>query len=244
MRSLLLVPADGDAGLDLAATAGADAVVVDLGQPAEAQARPQFRRRAAGLLRANRGATRVFVRIAPLSSGLAAADLDAILPARPDGICLAGAVGGADIGRLSAMLRPREAEAGLADGAITIIAAAADTPAGLFALASCGGASARLVALAWSAADLAAATGAAASRDPTGNLADLPRLARSLTLAAAAAAGVAAIDSVFEDTEDLAGLAREAEAARRDGFSAKIAIAAAQVAVINRVFTPKVASSR
>jgi citrate lyase subunit beta/citryl-CoA lyase len=40
------------------------------------------------------------------------------------------------------------------------------------------------------------------------------------------------------DFRNLAGLKRETEEARRDGFTARLAIHPAQVAVINEVFTP------
>jgi citrate lyase subunit beta / citryl-CoA lyase len=64
------------------------------------------------------------------------------------------------------------------------------------------------------------------------------RLARTLCLAAAAAARVAAIDTVFADFRSADGLRREAEDAARQGFSGKMAIHPAQIAVINEVFAP------
>jgi citrate lyase subunit beta/citryl-CoA lyase len=54
---------------------------------------------------------------------------------------------------------------------------------------------------------------------------------------AARAAGVLPIDAVFTDFRDPDGLAREADAARRDGFGAKAAIHPLQVAIINKAFT-------
>jgi citrate lyase subunit beta/citryl-CoA lyase len=45
-------------------------------------------------------------------------------------------------------------------------------------------------------------------------------------------------DTVYTDFRDLAGLRQECQAAVRDGFSAKLAIHPAQVAVINEAFTP------
>ena len=63
-------------------------------------------------------------------------------------------------------------------------------------------------------------------------------MARALCLAGAAAAGVPAIDTVFVDFHDSEAFRRECEAARRDGFSGKMAIHPAQVPIINEVFTP------
>ena len=47
-----------------------------------------------------------------------------------------------------------------------------------------------------------------------------------------------AIETVYVDFRNLEGLRAETEAARRDGFSARLAIHPAQVPVINEVFTP------
>ena len=66
---------------------------------------------------------------------------------------------------------------------------------------------------------------------------DVYRLARSLCLLAAAAAGVVPIDTIFTDFKDAAGLAAECAAARRSGFVAKMAINPAQVPVINEAFS-------
>jgi citrate lyase subunit beta/citryl-CoA lyase len=46
------------------------------------------------------------------------------------------------------------------------------------------------------------------------------------------------VDGVFADFRDDEGLAREAAAARREGFTGKLAIHPAQVTIINAAFTP------
>ncbi len=86
--------------------------------------------------------------------------------------------------------------------------------------------------------DLSAAIGATANRDDQGRYTGPFALARNLCLLAARAAEVAPIDAVFTDFRDGDGLRREADAARRDGFSAKVAIHPSQVEIINRCFTP------
>jgi citrate lyase subunit beta/citryl-CoA lyase len=62
-----------------------------------------------------------------------------------------------------------------------------------------------------------------------------------MCLLSAAALGVQAIDGVHVDFRDAQGLARELAAARRDGFSGKLAIHPDQVAAINAAFTPTAA---
>ena len=46
------------------------------------------------------------------------------------------------------------------------------------------------------------------------------------------------IDTVYVDFKNDKGLRKETEEARRDGFTGKLAIHPAQVAIINEVFTP------
>ncbi|MEX0852411.1 MAG: aldolase/citrate lyase family protein, partial [Bauldia sp.] len=164
MRSLLLVAADSDPGLDQVSATGADIVVVDIAT-ADPRLAPALRRHAAALGEAGRGALRLFVRINPLSSGLAEGDLDSVMPWHPHGIVLPAATGGGDVTRLSALLRPREAMAGIEDGATAAIAMAGDTAAGLFGLGSYRRASARLLALGWDRARLLDALGVGSPHD-------------------------------------------------------------------------------
>ena len=156
----------------------------------------------------------------------------------PDAILLSRSLGGASVQQLSAKLAVREAELGLADGATRIIAVA-DTARSLFAQASYRGSSARLIGLSWNAESLRADVGAERYRDRSGGVAGPYRLARDLTLLAAAAADVAAIDTAFADVSDVEGLRVEAEAARRDGFAGKMAMDAVQAHIINDVFAPR-----
>lgn len=242
MRSYLFVPADGGKKLDKAMASGADAVIVDLEDSIAPERKAAARELAAAFL--NEAAPqaarpRLLVRINGLQTGLADADLDAVVPARPDVIMLPKAEGGAAIIHAAAKLAAREAVAGLPDGAIGIVAIATETAQALFLAGTYRGASPRLTGLTWGAEDLSAELGAEANRDAEGRFLDPYRLARALCLAGAASAEVAAIDTVFVDFRNDAGLRRECEEARRDGFTAKLAIHPAQVATINDVFTPK-----
>ena len=91
-----------------------------------------------------------------MQTDLTDADLDAIVPARPDAIMLPKAEGGADITRADAKLLAREAIADLPDGCIKIVAIATETASALFLAGTYGGASARLQGLTWGAEDLSA----------------------------------------------------------------------------------------
>jgi len=241
MRSLLFVPADGGAKLDKALASGADAVIIDLEDSIAPDRKAQARASAATFLKTAVAQTRrprLLVRVNAIATGLIDEDLDAVVPARPDAILLPKAEGGASIIHADAKLTAREAIAGLDDGHVKIVAQAIETAAGLFAAGNIRGASARLIGLTWGPEDLSAEIGAEANRDAQGLLTEPYRLARSVCLYAAAAAGVAAIETVYVDFRNLAGLKRETEDARRDGFVGRLAIHPAQVPVINEVFTP------
>jgi len=243
MRSFLFVPADSARKLEKAMTSGADALIVDLEDSIAYDGKARARESAAAFLRETVATTPrpyLLVRVNGLQTGLTDADLDAVVRARPDAIMLPKAEGGAAVVHADAKLAVREAMSELPDGQVKIIALATETAAALFLAGSYAGASARLSGLTWGAEDLSAELGAEANRDADGHFLDPYRLARSLCLAGAAAAQVPAIDTVYVDFRDNAGFRRECEEARRDGFSAKMAVHPAQVPVINDVFTPTV----
>ena len=241
MRSLLFVPGDSDKKLDKGLTSGADALIVDLEDSVSMDRKALARATALSFLQtAKRNGPKLLVRVNALDTGLTDDDLDAIVPGRPDAIMLPKAAGGASVTHLHAKLSAREAIAGLPDGNIGIVPLATETAASLFTTGTYRDSSPRLAALTWGAEDLSADLGAEANRDENGRFLDPYRLARSLCLAGAAAAGVPAIDTVYVDFRNEAGLRRECEDARRDGFTAKMAIHPAQVPVINDVFTPTV----
>ncbi|BBF93068.1 HpcH/HpaI aldolase/citrate lyase family protein [Blastochloris tepida] len=241
MRSLLFVPGDSPRKLAKALETGADALIIDLEDSVAPDAKAAARAATAGFLReavplATR--PRLYVRANALGSGLIDDDLDAVMAARPDGVMLPKAEHGRDVVHLGAKLAAREALADIPAGATRILAIATETAAALFGLGTYAGASDRLAGLAWGGEDLSADLGAETNHDEAGRWTSPYLLARNLCLAGAAAARVLAIDTVFVDVRDEAGLRAEAEAARRDGFAGKMAIHPSQVSVINDVFTP------
>lgn len=240
MRSLLFVPGDSERKLEKGFGAGADVVIVDLEDSVAAQNKAAARAIAARFVieRRTETSSAIYVRVNDLSTGLTDDDLAALVPAKPDGIMLPKSNSGQDVQQLSAKLRVREAENGLADGAIKILPIITETPAGVLAAATYAGASKRLAGLTWGAEDLSAAIGARAARDEHGHYTDLFRHARLTTILAAGAAEVAAIDTVFPNFRDMAAFAAECAEAERDGFTGKMAIHPDQVPVINAAFTP------
>ena len=245
MRSLLFTPADSAKKLDKAMTSGADAIIVDLEDSIAPDGKARARDSAAAFLKdalATKPRPYILVRVNGLQTGLTDADLDAIAAAQPDAIMLPKAEGGASVIHADAKLAVREAQHGLPDGAIKILPIATETAAALFVAGTFAEASERLIGLTWGAEDLSADIGAQANRDAGGNFLDPYRLARVLCLAAAAAAAVPAIDTVYVDFRNADGFRRECEEACRDGFTGKMAIHPAQVPIINEVFSPSAAA--
>jgi citrate lyase subunit beta/citryl-CoA lyase len=234
LRSLLFVPGDSERKQTKALTSGADALILDLEDSvAEAQL-PAARAQVLQFLNANpRGGTgpQRWVRLNAPSSGKLRDDLRAVIGGKPDGLVLPKVSSAREVAEVSSLLKGPE---------IRIIAIATETPQALLTLAyyGTGAAGPRLSGLTWGMEDLSAALGATEKTNPDGTLTPVFELARSLCLVAAAAAGVQAIDGVHADFRDTAGLAREAARARRDGFTAKLAIHPDQVPVINAAFSP------
>jgi citrate lyase subunit beta / citryl-CoA lyase len=241
MRSLLFVPADSARKLEKSLTCGADVVIIDLEDAIAADQKDVARANAASFVKGvvtRSSRPRIFVRINGLESGLTDADLDAVLPAKPDGVVLPKGEGGASIIHLDAKLTAREALYGIADGTTKIFAFAIESATALFLAGTYAGVSARLIGLTWGSEDLTYAFGGTHSRDAEGNFLEPYRLARTLCLAAAAAARVAAIDTVYADFHNPDGLRKEARDAAVQGFAGKMAIHPAQIPIINEVFAP------
>jgi citrate lyase subunit beta / citryl-CoA lyase len=236
IRSFLFVPADSERKLARGLESGADALILDLEDSVAAANRPTARKLAREFLHAH-DSSRVarYVRVNPLASGLALDDLAATVAGRPDGILLPKCVPD-DVRTLDHYLSAFEVAAGHKVAATRIIAIATETAEAVFALGHYAGSSPRLEAITWGAEDLSACIGGN-NRTLDGAYDGPYQLARSLCLLAAAAAGVAALDTIYTDFRDPDGLRAECVAAKRSGFTGKMAIHPAQLAAINETFS-------
>lgn len=95
-----------------------------------------------------------------------------------------------------------------------------------------------VVAMMWGAEDLIASIGGTSSRKSDGSYRDIARYARSTVLMAAASCGKVAIDAIYADISDDAGLAAEAADALGSGFAAKACIHPGQVKTIRDAYRP------
>jgi citrate lyase subunit beta/citryl-CoA lyase len=225
-RSWLFVPADSEKKITKALDSDADAIIFDLEDSVAPALKPVARDILKALLKRS-GGPQWWVRINPLGSEFHKDDLELIGIADIHGIVLPKSESGADVTQLAHRT-----------GSIPVHAIVTETAASLFNLLSYRDPKSPLSAMSWGAEDLSAALGAASKYDPDGRLSFTFRLARSLCLVGAVAAGVQPIDGVFADFRDGEGLRAEAEAAAHEGFTGKLAIHPAQVPVINAAFTP------
>lgn len=179
-RSWLFAPGDSARKIEKAISSDADRVILDLEDSVASQAKPQARRLVAEALdAAGEGRGRIWVRINPLGSGLAESDLAAVMGARPGGIMLPKAEGGADMATLDALVRPLELASGIAPGSTPVHPLVTETAVAMFATGTYRGAP-RLAAMSWGAEDLADSLGALGNTGPDGRYRPTYELERSL----------------------------------------------------------------
>ena len=228
LRSLLFVPGDRPERFEKALASGADAVILDLEDSVAPANKPKARDSVHEFVPRHAGETKLLIRINPLASPEFEEDLAALSGLHPFALMLPKAEGAASVRKLASALA----------SAIPILPIATETPSAIFEIGSYREVSAYLCGLTWGAEDLSAAMGAATARRTDGRYTPPYELARSLTLFAAQAAAVPAIETVYPDFRDLNGLRAYAGRGRRDGFSGMMAIHPSQVEAINQTFTP------
>lgn len=240
LRSMLFVPADSERKMAKGQHSGADALILDLEDSVAPPNKPLARQMAASFLATQAAQTpaALFVRINPLDSGMALEDLAAVVQPGLSGIMLPKTLSADCVRRTSHYIDALEVKAGMTPGSVAIVPVATETAQAMLNMQSFNAPLPRLVGITWGAEDLSAAVGAISNRDADGQYAPLYIWAGALCLAAAASTGVAAIDTLYADFSDSAGLLEACRASRRRGYSGRIAIHPAQVTTINEAFSP------
>ncbi|MEA3190856.1 MAG: citrate lyase subunit beta / citryl-CoA lyase [Thermoplasmata archaeon] len=160
----------------------------------------------------------------------ALADLEALVPARPDLLVLPKVESAAGLLAVQAELERLEAvHKAPPIGLVPIL----ETAAGVVAARDILHASERVAAVCFGAEDLAADVGMPRTRDAREVLA-----ARQWVVLCATAAGVPAIDMITADYRDLERTAAEAREARAFGFRGKMVVHPGQVAPVHAAFRP------
>jgi citrate lyase subunit beta/citryl-CoA lyase len=233
-RSVLFTPGDQEERMLKALTLGADTVCFDLEDAVAPGTKETARQTIAKVLRSTpKGAVERCVRINALSTDEWRRDISIVMEAHPDTLMIPKAEDPAVLARFSQELGEEESRVGLHPGETRLLLIFESARGVLRSLDVATAAGQRLAGVLFGAEDLAADAGLIRTPGSTEVL-----MARSQVSLTAAACRVGAIDQVFIDIKDLAGLENEARSARVLGYSGKMAIHPDQLAPIHRAFTP------
>jgi citrate lyase subunit beta/citryl-CoA lyase len=227
-RSALYMPASNPRAIEKAKTLACDVVILDLEDAVAPEAKEAARAAAMAAIAAGGfGRRELVIRINGLDTPWGEADLKAAAEAGPDAVLVPKVGDAGDIARYDGRLAHAPAH--------TRLWAMIETARALFHLEGIGAAAktSRLACLALGPNDLAKETGMRMTpgREPF-------FAAFSLTIAAAKAHGVAALDGPFGGIEDTDGLVRECRQGRDFGFDGKTLIHPGQIEAANAAYGP------
>lgn len=232
-RSLLFIPGSDERKLAKSRALTPDAFILDLEDGVAPERKDEARRRVAAHLReASPGRAERAVRVNGLHTPFFAADLQAIVPAKPDALVLPKMESPEDVTAVEASVAAARRTGEQASGPPLLLLV--ESARGLAAASALARASRRVEALILGHADFCNDLGIRQARAAEGILLHI----RCALVLAARAAGVEAIDTIYEALGDLAGLRAEAEQAAALGFAGKLALHPAQVEPIQAAFTP------
>jgi citrate lyase subunit beta-like protein len=238
-RAILYMPGDSRRKIEKALTLGVDSVCLDLEDGVAVSQKAAARATVLqALTELNFGRSEKLVRINPFGCGLETDDLRQTIGGHPDGVVLPKVDSVEAIRWLDHQVEAAERERGWPLGQIAILAMI-ETARGIVNLREICGASARLDAVIFGAEDLAGDMGLI--RTPE---AEEVFFARSAVVLHAAAFGLQAIDMVYVNYQDTAGLTREAQQGARLGYAGKQAIHPSQIEPIQAAFTPSAEAVR
>ncbi|MEK7862449.1 MAG: CoA ester lyase [Chloroflexota bacterium] len=237
LRSLLYTPGHREPMIARVLGGGGgpapDVVLLDLEDGVPAAEKEAARRVVAAALARERNGPLRFVRVGRSASDDAMRDLAAVVRPGLDGVLVPKVTRAEELAIVDEMLAERERSAALPPGSVRVLASI-ESAAGLLDAARIARAP-RLAGLVFGSEDFAADLGLPARRE--GEAAEL-LYARSAIVVAAAAAGIPAIDGIWADFKDAAGLRDDALRGRRLGFSGRQCIHPDQIAIVNEVFSP------
>ena len=235
-RTWMFVPGHAQRFIDKAMSLSCDVMMLDIEDgvtPGEKPAARELIAEALGRPKEPGGPAR-FVRINAVGGEHSEADLRAALRPGLEGLVLPKVESAEEVQTVAAYLDGREAEVGLERGSVAL-AAAIETPRGLFNALAIADSSPRMAALMFGAEDYGWELGLPAVREE--EAAELIH-ARSTIVAAARAAHVQPVDAVWPDLGDEDGLRLDIAKGRRLGFGGKALFHPSQIDAINAAFAP------
>ena len=235
IRSWLYAPGNNTRLLEKVFGAGSDAVILDLEDAVPPREKDHARDLVAQKVRERSGhnAPLLFVRVNHPDTGMAEADVAAVVQPGLAGLRVPKVEDAATVGRVEGWLAAAEQQAGLAAGSVALVCNI-ESAAGVWWAREIAQASPRVQALAFGAVDFVRDVNAR-----VGPAAEETLYARSRLVLAARVAGIRSpVDSVYTRLDDEAGLERTTRQGRDLGFFGRSALHPRQVPTINRVYTP------
>jgi citrate lyase subunit beta/citryl-CoA lyase len=224
------MPGANQRALEKARSLAADVLILDLEDAVSPELKDEARDNIARAVAAGGyGAREVIIRCNGLDTEWGARDLAMAVAAAPDGVLLPKVTCAGDIEAIDQALTNAGAPPSLALWSMI------EMPLAILNIRAIAAASqgTRLAGFVMGLNDLAKEMAAIPTPDRRAF-----QVALGLTLAAARAYGLAALDAVFNDIADEQGLAAECEQGRVLGFDGKSLIHPAQLATANRVYSP------
>jgi len=231
-RALLYMPGDDRHKIEKALTLDVDCICMDMEDGVALNRKTEAHRILAAALRElSFGRSEKLARINAVGSGLETADIETVLPSRPDGIVLPKVESLEQIRWASEKIEAAELAHDWPLNSIRMLADV-ETAKGILNLKEIAS-HPRLDGLIFGGEDYAASIGAVRTPEAIELL-----VPRSMVVTACAAFGLQAIDMVTLDFQDLEMVRREAEFGAQLGYTGKQVIHPAQVRPVQEAFTP------
>ncbi|WP_330389798.1 citrate (pro-3S)-lyase subunit beta [Cellulosilyticum sp. I15G10I2] len=232
-RTMLYVPGNNAAMIRDAHIYGSDSVMFDLEDSISIKEKDSARFLVFQALKTvDYGDKEIVIRVNGLDTPFGREDFKAMVNARPDIIRLPKTEKPEDVIEADLLITELEKEAGIEVGTIKMFAAI-ESALGILNAYPIASASKRLVGIAIGAEDFVTDLKTTRSKEGIELLA-----ARSQIVFAARAAKISAIDTVFSDVEDEAGLIQETKLIKQLGFDGKSVINPRQIETVHNIFTP------
>lgn len=233
LRSLLFVPGNRPNMLEKALGFRPDAFVPDMEDSIPAAEKDNARQTIkAHLEKLHASGVPVIPRVNALETGLAEADLEAVVGPHIDAISIGKIYTPEDIQKIDQIIADLEVRTGVEPGKIKLIPWIETAKSIVHCYDICA-ASPRIVGVAFGAEDFTHDMGIERTQDQRN-----VEFARNQMVISARAAGVLALDVPFFSFKDQDALAADALAAKQLGFKGKFAIHPAQIETITRTFMP------
>jgi citrate lyase subunit beta/citryl-CoA lyase len=233
LRSLLFVPSDSPKKLAKARTFRPDAFILDLEDAVAIDRKSHARATLAYVLASPKSLEGgVFVRLNDISTEFFAGDLAVAVDPGVDGIVVPKCENKTEITRIENEITRMEIQKGMARGKTKLLPIL-ETALGIVHAYEIGCSSERVSALIFGPEDYCADMGI--SRTRLGEEVAIPRM---LVSQAAHAAGILAIDGVFTDFSDEAGLIDDTRRGKEMGYRGKALIHPSQILPVHRAFAP------